>query len=149
MLSAAENSPIVPMNSSTGIPLSSWTFLKASSDICVFCADPAWAPACVYEGAPHAAPTTTAGSVLLFEVLEEAAAFFVERPDDACAGVDMPVPRVANATPISHTNAAAVTAILIRLDPICMMSPLLGLMSLDPDPRAGLCVARIIRTCEI
>src|SRR5262245_50993229 len=44
MLSAAENSPIVPMNSSTGIPVSTVTFLKTSCDICDFGADPACGP---------------------------------------------------------------------------------------------------------
>ncbi len=33
---AAEKSPIVPMNSSTGIPFSTWIFLKTSSAICGF-----------------------------------------------------------------------------------------------------------------
>src|SRR2546426_2118881 len=41
MLRAAENRPIVPMNSSTGIPVSTCTFLKTSCDICGFSADPA------------------------------------------------------------------------------------------------------------
>src|SRR5215831_2787459 len=35
-LSDVVNTPIVPMNSSTGIPLSTWTFLKTLSDICGF-----------------------------------------------------------------------------------------------------------------
>src|SRR5580765_6823301 len=30
------NTPIVPMNSSTGMPLSTWMFLKTVSDICGF-----------------------------------------------------------------------------------------------------------------
>src|SRR5437899_6780801 len=34
---AAEKNPIVPMNSLTGIPLSSWTFANTSSAICTFC----------------------------------------------------------------------------------------------------------------
>src|SRR6185503_16874211 len=64
MLSAAENSPIAPMNSSTGMPLSTWMFLNASSDVCARCPAPvrpgcgAWAPwpaACAYPGRPHAA----------------------------------------------------------------------------------------------
>jgi hypothetical protein len=59
-------------------------------------------------------------------------AFFIKRLEDAAAaGVDIPVPRVTNATPISHTIVAAATAILIRLDPIRMLSPFLSLMSLD------------------
>src|SRR5215510_10531721 len=33
-LSDVVNTPIVPMNSSTGIPLRTWTFLKTLSDIC-------------------------------------------------------------------------------------------------------------------
>src|SRR5437764_2153551 len=44
MLRAAEKSPIVPMNSSTGMPLSTWTFLKTSSTICGFCPDAACCP---------------------------------------------------------------------------------------------------------
>jgi hypothetical protein len=43
---AAEKIPIVPMNSSTGMPLSTCTFLKASSDICGRCGDAACAPVC-------------------------------------------------------------------------------------------------------
>src|SRR6266850_6416656 len=34
--------PIVSMNSSTGIPLRTWTFLKTMSDICRFWSGPAW-----------------------------------------------------------------------------------------------------------
>jgi hypothetical protein len=45
--------------------------------------------------------------------------------------MDIPVPPVTNATPISHAIVAPVTTSLIRLDPICMCSPFLGLMSLD------------------
>src|SRR5438552_3501365 len=41
-VNAAENSPMVPMNSSTGIPFRTWTFLKTWSDICG-CG--AWPPA--------------------------------------------------------------------------------------------------------
>src|SRR5215831_5793228 len=33
-LSDVVNTPIVPMNSSTGMPLSTWMFLKTVSDIC-------------------------------------------------------------------------------------------------------------------
>src|SRR6185369_766890 len=44
-LSAAENSPIVPMNSSTGMPLRTWIFLKACSDVCGLAAAGAWARA--------------------------------------------------------------------------------------------------------
>src|SRR6267142_2015714 len=44
MLRAAENSPIVPMNSSTGIPVSTCTFLKTSCDICGFGAEPGCCP---------------------------------------------------------------------------------------------------------
>jgi hypothetical protein len=44
MLRAAENNPIVPMNSSTGIPVSTCTFLKTSCDSCGFSADPACGP---------------------------------------------------------------------------------------------------------
>ncbi len=39
----AANMPIVSMNSSTGIPLSTWTFVKTSSAICGRCAWPAGA----------------------------------------------------------------------------------------------------------
>src|SRR2546425_1939140 len=38
----AANIPIVSMNSSTGIPLSTWTFVKTSSAICGFSAWAAW-----------------------------------------------------------------------------------------------------------
>ena len=47
---AAEKNPMVPMNSFTGIPLSSWTFVNTSSAICTFCsgavcsARRAWSP---------------------------------------------------------------------------------------------------------
>src|SRR5213596_878588 len=36
------NIPIASMNSSTGIPLRTWTFLKTTSDICGFWSGPAW-----------------------------------------------------------------------------------------------------------
>src|ERR1700730_10544432 len=36
--------PIVAMNSSTGIPLSTWTFLKTSSAISGFVSDAGWPP---------------------------------------------------------------------------------------------------------
>ena len=66
MLRAAENSPIAPMNSSTGMPFSTWTFLKAASDICDPGADgawaAAWAPACTYPGRPQAAAMAAARS---------------------------------------------------------------------------------------
>src|SRR5260370_5437193 len=42
-LREAEKKPIVPMNSFTGIPRSTWMFLKASSDICGFRSLPALA----------------------------------------------------------------------------------------------------------
>ena len=38
----AEKNPIVAMNSFTGIPLSTWTFLKTSSAISGFCSDAVW-----------------------------------------------------------------------------------------------------------
>jgi hypothetical protein len=38
---------------------------------------------------------------------------------------------MTNVTLTSHTIVAPVTTSLIRLDPICMLSPLLGHMSLD------------------
>jgi hypothetical protein len=49
----------------------------------------------------------------------------------AAARMDIPVPLLTNATPISPAIVAAVTTSLIRPDPICMLSPFLGLMSLD------------------
>src|SRR3954451_6257733 len=112
MLVAAENSPIAPMNSSTGMPLRSWTFLKASSDSCRF-GDADCAPACTYPGTPHAGERTAARSAVLIEGVADAAA----RP------MDIPVPALTNATPISHTIAAPATTSRIRLDPICMLSP--------------------------
>src|SRR5262249_28585012 len=53
-LNAAEKSPIVPMNSSTGMPFSTWIFLKACSDICGLAAAGACARARTTpaEGAP-------------------------------------------------------------------------------------------------
>jgi hypothetical protein len=71
---------------------------------------------------------TAFSSDFFFEGLEEAAA----------AGVDIPVPRVTNATPISHSIVAAATASLIRFDPICMVSPFLGphVTRLRPGARA-------------
>src|SRR5471032_315705 len=57
MLNEAENSPIVPMNSSTGIPLRTWTFLKTSSDIWGF---GAWAPASAMLASHTMMPAATA-----------------------------------------------------------------------------------------
>src|SRR5438105_15931174 len=51
MPSAAEKRPIVPMNSSTGMPFRSCTFLNASSDICGCWADGAGDAVCVYSTA--------------------------------------------------------------------------------------------------
>src|SRR2546425_9033740 len=121
MLVAAEKSPIAHMISSTGMLLSIWTFLKASSDICGRCGGPVWAPACTNPGRPQAGDRTALRSALLLEGLAEAAA----------ARVDIPVPPLTNATPISHAIVDPVTTSLIRLDPTCMLSPFLGLMSLD------------------
>jgi hypothetical protein len=45
--------------------------------------------------------------------------------------MDIPVPPLTSATPISHAIVAPLTTSLIRLDPICIVSPFLGLMSLD------------------
>src|SRR5687768_392398 len=39
---AAEKTPMVPMNSLTEMPLSTWTFLNTASAISVCCAGPAW-----------------------------------------------------------------------------------------------------------
>ena len=121
MLVAAENSPIAPINSSTGMPLSTWMFLKASSDIFPGCGDAAWAPAPMYPGRSQRAGWTNARSTFVFEGLAEAAA--------TC--VDTPTPLLTNATPISHAIVAPVTTSLSSLDPICMLSPFLGLISLD------------------
>jgi len=49
----------------------------------------------------------------------------------AAARIDIPVPPLTNATPISHAIVAPVTTSLIPRDPICMLSPFAGLMSLD------------------
>src|SRR5438093_827065 len=100
---------------------STWPFLKASSDICGRCGGPACAPACTNPGRPQASDRTAPRSAFLFDGPAEAAA----------ARVDIPVPPPTNATPNSHTIVAPVTTNLIRLDPICMLSPFLGLMSLD------------------
>src|SRR5947209_5123561 len=64
-LRAAENSPMVPMNSSTGMPFSTWIFLNACSDI--------WgrAPPCACANA-----TRPNGSVLLSQI------FWPERSDE-------------------------------------------------------------------
>ncbi len=43
MLVEAAKNPIVCMNSSTGIPFSSWTFLKTCSARSGFCSTPVWA----------------------------------------------------------------------------------------------------------
>jgi hypothetical protein len=45
-LREVEKKPIVPMNSSTGMPLSTWMFLKTVSDICGVAPPAAWPPAC-------------------------------------------------------------------------------------------------------
>ena len=121
MLVAAENSPIAPMNSSTGMPLSTWMFLKASSDIFPGCVDAAWAPAPTNPGRSQRAGWSNVRAAFVVEGLAEAAA--------TC--VDTPPPLLANATPISHAIVAAVTTSLTRLDPTCMLSPFLGPISLD------------------
>src|SRR5262245_46331776 len=126
MLVAAENSPIAPMNSSTGMPLSSWTFLKASSDICGRFGDAAWAPACAYPGRPHAGDKTAARSACLFEGLAEAAA----------ARMDIPVTPLINATPANHATVAPAATSLMRLDPICMLSPS-SFLHREPNPPSG------------
>src|SRR5947207_15191796 len=107
MLVAAENRPIAPMNSSTGMPLSSWTFLKASSDSCRF-GDTDCAPACTYPGRPHAGEKPAGCSAVVCEGVAEAVA----------ARADVPVPPLTNATPKSHAIVAPATTSLIRLDPI-------------------------------
>jgi hypothetical protein len=43
--------------------------------------------------------------------------------EDAAARMDIPVPPLITATQISHAIVAAATTSLIRLDPICMLSP--------------------------
>src|SRR5439155_10574136 len=55
-LSDAVNTPIVPMNSSTGMPFSTWTFLKACSDIC------AAEPACAWAVIASATVVTQASA---------------------------------------------------------------------------------------
>jgi hypothetical protein len=45
--------------------------------------------------------------------------------------MDIPVPPLTSATPISHAIVAPVTTSRIRPDPICMLSPFLDLKSLD------------------
>src|SRR4029077_14786632 len=45
-LSDVVNTPIVPMNSSTGMPLSTWMFLKTVSDICAGGPPWIWPDAC-------------------------------------------------------------------------------------------------------
>jgi hypothetical protein len=62
---AAHMTPIVPMKSSTGMPLSTWTFLKASSDINgrfdgVVCAETAPPPASQAIPINHATPSPAA-----------------------------------------------------------------------------------------
>jgi hypothetical protein len=96
-------------------------FLKASSDIFPGCGDAAWAPAPTYPGRSQRAGWTNARSVFVIEGLAEAAA----------ARVDTPAPLLTNATPISHAIVAPVTTSLIRPDPIRMLSPFLGVISLD------------------
>src|SRR5262249_7083824 len=54
---AAENNPMVPMNSSTGIPFKTWTFLKTWSDIWT-----AGCGACPATRATLAAQTMTAAA---------------------------------------------------------------------------------------
>src|SRR5215467_2309066 len=49
-LSDVVNTPIVPMNSSTGIPLSTWMFLNTVSDICGFAVAAAAAAAWPFSG---------------------------------------------------------------------------------------------------
>src|SRR6478736_8928945 len=86
MLVAAENRPIAPMNSSTGMPLSSWTFLNAWSDICFGDAD--CAPACAYPGRPQAGDSTAVRFAVVFEGSVETAA----------ARMVIPVPPLTSAT---------------------------------------------------
>src|SRR5262245_12000425 len=112
MLVAAEKSPIAPMNSSTGMPLSSWTFLNASSDVSRF-GDADGAAACMYPGRPHAGERTARGFAVLVEGTVDATA----------ARMEVPVPPVIKATPLSHAIVAPATTSLIRRRPICMLSP--------------------------
>src|SRR6476660_4998785 len=95
-----------------GMTLRSWTFLKASSDICRLGAADC-APACTYPGRPQAGERTAVRCAVGFEGSVETAA----------ARMDIPVPPLTNATPIAHAIAAATTTSLICLDPICMLSP--------------------------
>src|SRR3954471_14115464 len=69
-LSDVVKTPIVPMNSSTGIPLSTWTFLNTLSDICgvagvaaATCADD-WPAACSVGSAPVAKAMLTSHAVV-------------------------------------------------------------------------------------
>jgi hypothetical protein len=116
------------MNSSTGMPLSTWMFLNASSDIFPGCGDAAWAPAPAYPGRSQRAGWTSARSAF---VIEGTAEVFEGLAEAAATCVDTPTPLLTNATPISHAIVAPVTTSLIRLDPTCMLSPFLGLISLD------------------
>jgi hypothetical protein len=50
-LSDVVKTPIVPMNSSTGMPLSTWTFLNTVSDICGRAVIAAACAACLRAGA--------------------------------------------------------------------------------------------------
>ncbi len=50
-LSDVVKTPIVPMNSSTGMPLSTWTFLNTASDICGLAVAAAACAACLRAGA--------------------------------------------------------------------------------------------------
>src|SRR5947207_12969925 len=117
-LSDVVNTPIVPMNSSTGMPLSTWTFLKTLSDTCGVAgvAAATWdedcPAACSVGSAPvakamltsHAVMTAAAGKI---SALEDSFMDVPPRYRSTVLTADAPllvsVSRIASGDPVNGT----------------------------------------------